>query len=255
MDKMNLKGKTVIVTGGTKGIGAAVCDRFAEEGSNIVIVSRTKKDCELKAEELQKKAERDIRIIPCAADISNPDDAEALVSETINQLGRIDILINNAGVGITKRAEEITPVDWDYIMDINLKGSFFLAQKVGSAMIKQNKGVIVNVASALGIVATKGVLPYCISKAGVIQMTRVLAVEWANKNIRVNAICPGYIITDINKEELNKGKTAEKLLGKTAMKRFGTKEEIAEGILYLASDTSSYMTGQTLVLDGGWTAM
>jgi NAD(P)-dependent dehydrogenase (short-subunit alcohol dehydrogenase family) len=252
---MNLKGKNIIVTGGTKGIGAAVCDRFAEEGSNLVIVSRTKEDCEQKAESLRKRAKGKSEIIPYAIDIANPENAEMLVAETVERLGRIDILINNAGVGTTKRAEEITPADWDAIMDINLRGTFFLAQRAGAAMIKQGKGVIVNVASALGLVATKGVLPYCVSKAGVIQMTRALAVEWAEKNIRVNAICPGYIITDINREELSKEKTAEKLLRKTAMKRFGEKEEIAEGILYLASDSSSYMTGQTLVLDGGWTAL
>ena len=255
MDRMNLKEKNVIITGGTKGIGAALCNRFAEEGSNIVIVSRTKKDCEQKAEELGKRVREGTRIIPYAADISSSENAEALAAETVSQLGKIDILINNAGVGITKRAEEIMPADWDYIMDINLKGTFFLAQKVGAAMMKQNGGVIVNVASALGLVATKGVLPYCVSKAGVIQMTRALAVEWANKNIRVNAVCPGYIITDINREELNKEKVAEKLLEKTAMKRFGEREEVTEGILYLASDASSYMTGQIIVIDGGWTAL
>lgn len=250
MKESILKGKNAVVTGGTKGIGAAIAERLASEGVNLAVVSRTPRDCENMADKLA--GEYGVMAVPLPMDLSITGNAGKLAYHSEQALGSIDILINNAGIGITKNAEEITEEEWDKVININLKGSFFLAQEVGKVMIRQGGGTIVNVASALGLVALKGVLPYCVSKAGVIQMTKALAVEWAKKGIKVNALCPGYVITDINKEQLTNEGVADKLLSRMPVGRFATVDEMAEGAVFLAAST--YMTGQCLVLDGGWTA-
>ncbi|MPM94766.1 NAD-dependent glycerol dehydrogenase [bioreactor metagenome] len=166
----------------------------------------------------------------------------------------IDILVNNAGTSSTKRAEYITEEEWDRVIDLNLKSIFFLSQAVGKVMMEHKGGKIINIASMLGLVAIKGVLPYCVAKGGLIQMTKALALEWARKGITVNALCPGYVITDINRENMSRPEVMEKLVAQMPLGRCGEVAEIAQGALFLACEGSSYMTGQCLVLDGGYTA-
>ncbi|MDP3387763.1 MAG: glucose 1-dehydrogenase [Eubacteriales bacterium] len=247
----DLTGKTAIVTGATKGLGYATAHSLADSGANVVIVSRSEGDCIKVAEEIKSKG---VKSMAYACDITQKKMIDALVENTIKQFGFIDILVNNAGVAITKPAEELTEDDWDFVVDTNLKGVFLTAQAVGKRMIKQKHGRIINIASMLGLVGDKNVLPYLCSKGGVVQLTRGLALEWAKYGIRVNGIAPGYVITPINENVLNEEKVRKYLLDKTPMRRFGTAEEIASAVVYLASDEASYITGTILTVDGGWTA-
>lgn len=248
---MNLKGKTAIITGSTKGIGKGLAECLAEAGANVVIVSRTESDCEKTADEIRSKYSAEA--LACSADVTKLSDIENLVQKTLDKFGKIDILVNNAGAAITKRAEDITEADWDGVLNVDLKGVFFTAQAVGKVMISQGGGKIINIASILGHVGDRQVLPYCAAKGGVVQITKALALEWAKYNINVNALCPGYIVTDLNREALSQEKIAKHTLGKIAFKRYGQVDDLKGACLFLSSDASSYMTGQSLIIDGGWT--
>ena len=250
MSKNNLAGKVAVVTGSTKGIGKALAESLSNEGASVVIVSRSQQDCDRVAQELGQTG---AKTFARAADLTKLDDIQNLVSKTVERFGRIDILVNNAGVAITKKAEDITEEDWDRIVDTDLKAVFFCAQAVGKIMIAQGSGKIVNIASALGMIAEKMVLPYCAAKGGVIQVTKALALEWARYHIQVNALCPGYVMTQMNEKELKDEKIGGSLLKKIAMRRFADVKDMAGACLFLCSDASDYMTGQTLVIDGGWT--
>lgn len=247
----DLTGKTAIVTGATKGLGYATAHSLADSGANVVIVSRSEEDCIRVSEEIKIKG---VKSMAYACDITQKQMIDSMVEKTVKEFGFIDILVNNAGVAVTKPAEELTEDDWDFVIDTNLKGVFLTSQAVGKRMIKQNHGRIINIASMLGLVGDKNVLPYLCSKGGVVQLTRGLALEWAKYGIRVNGIAPGYVITPINENVLNEEKVRKYLLGKTPMRRFGTAEEVASAVVYLASDEASYITGTILTVDGGWTA-
>ena len=246
-----LENKIAIVTGSTKGLGKGMAMQLAKYGASIVVVSRNQSECDTVAHEISKLG---VKTLPIAADLVKSEDIQKLTEKTLEYFGRIDILVNNAGTSITKKAEDLTIDDWDRVIDLNLKNVFFCAQSVGKVMIQQKSGKIINIASTLGLVAEKLVLPYCVSKGGVIQMTRALGLEWAKHNIQVNAICPGYVITDINKEILEDERVSKHLLSKIVMKRFGEIDEISGAAVFLASKASDYMTGQTITIDGGWTA-
>lgn len=246
----NLSGKTAIVTGATRGIGYGLAVELAKAGANIVVVSRNNNDCERVAEEI---AAYGVKTLAASADMTCIADIENLVARTVTAFSTVDILINNAGNALTKRAEEVTEEDWDHILNLDLKGVFFCCQAAGKVMIQQKHGKIINVSSILGLVGEKLVAPYCAAKGGVIQLTRALALEWARHNIQVNALCPGYVETSLNAEELKNEKVREYIVGKTAVKRLGSVEDIAGAALYLSSEVSNYMTGQTLTIDGGWT--
>lgn len=247
----NLCGKTAIVTGATRGIGYGLAVELAKAGANIAVVSRNSADCERVAEEI---AAIGVKTLAAPADMTSIKDIENMVAKTVAAFSTIDILINNAGNALTKRAEEVTEEDWEHILNLDLKGVFFCCQAAGKVMIRQKRGKIINISSILGLVGEKLVAPYCAAKGGVIQLTRALALEWARYNIQVNALCPGYVETSINAEELQNPKVREYIVGKTAVKRLGNIEDIAGAALYLSSEASNYMTGQTMTVDGGWTA-
>lgn len=246
-----LQGKTAVVTGATKGIGRGIAFALAGHGANVVVVSRHLDECQKTAEEIAESC--GVETMPVAADVTQLAQIEALVEKAAERFGKIDILINNAGTAITKKAEDITEQDWDRVLNVDLKGVFFCAQAFGRKMIGQGYGKIVNIASILGLVGDKQVLPYCVAKGGVIQMTKALALEWAKYNITVNALCPGYVITPMNREDLQNEKISAHILKKVPMRRFGEVENMTEACVFLASDASSYMTGQAMVIDGGWT--
>ena len=250
--KIDVKGKICVVTGSTKGIGKGIAEALAENGGTVVICSRKQNECDAVAAEIREKYGVDA--IGVSADITKTEAIENLFNTVMEKYGRVDVLVNNAGSAITKRAEDLTEEDFDHVLALDLRAVFFCSQAAGKIMIKQKSGKIISIASVLGVVADKQVLPYCVAKGGVLQMTRALALEWAKYNIQVNAICPGYVITGLNRKELTDEKIGGGLLRKTAMRRFGEVEEIAGAAVYLASDASSYTTGEPIIVDGGWCA-
>ncbi len=248
---MQLKDKIAIVTGSTKGIGNGFAHALAAEGAKLVVVSRSQADCEKTAAELSELY--GVETLACATDLTDFAKIDTLVAKTVERFGRIDILVNNAGSAITKRAEEISEADWDRVLNIDLKAVFFCAQAVGKVMIGQNGGKIINIASIFGQVGDRQVLPYCVAKGGVIQMSKCLALEWARYNIQVNTMCPGYVITAMNEADLNQEKIAAHIMRKVPMRRYGQVDDMKAACVFLASGGSDYMTGQTLTIDGGWT--
>jgi len=247
----DLTNKVAIVTGSTKGIGRGIVEALARAGADVVIVSRNQDDCNKVAEKIKEFGHD---ALPVAADVTNLSAIEELVKKVTVHYGKIDILINNAGSAITKKAEDITEADWDRVLNVDLKGVFFCAQAVGRQMIIQKYGKIINLASILGLVGDRQVLPYCVAKGGVIQMTKALALEWAKHNIQVNAICPGYVITPMNEADLKNEKIYNHIIKKIPMRRLGEISDMVGAAVFMSSNAADYMTGQALVLDGGWTA-
>lgn len=246
-----LEGRKAIVTGATKGLGAEIARRLAEDGAAVMIVSRHQEDC-LKAAE--GFVARGLTARGMACDVTKADEVSALIEGTVEAFGRLDILVNNAGVAVTCPAEELREEDWDRVLETNLKAVFLLSQAAGRQMIQQKNGLIINIASIFGFVGGKEILPYLCSKGGVIQMTRGLALEWAKYGLRVNAVAPGYVQTELNQELISGGNLRESLLKKTPLRRFCYPDEVAGAVSYLVSEEAASMTGAVLTLDGGWTA-
>lgn len=239
----HLDGKVAIVTGASRGIGHAIASGFAEAGASVVIVSRNLADLEKAAGAMVR------RPLVIAADISRLEDIRNLVAQTMSLSGRIDILVNNAGMNFGKvPALDIEERDWDNIMNLNLKGLFFLSQAVAKTM-KTTGGCIINIASGAGIRPSTSV--YSISKAGVIMATKVLAREWARYGIRVNALAPGIVKTKMTEHMLNDTDRLKSVLARIPMRRFAEATELVGSAIYLASDASSYVTGETITVDGG----
>ncbi|MFZ5643506.1 MAG: SDR family NAD(P)-dependent oxidoreductase [Bacillota bacterium] len=249
--EFNLNGRVALVTGSTKGIGYGIALGMARAGADLVIVSRNQADCDRVAGEITGMGRRSAGI---AADITQNEQVLKLVERAVAEFGRVDILVNNAGTAITRKAEDLTEADFDRVVGLDQRAVFFVAQAVGRQMIRQGGGRIINVASILGLVGERQVLPYCVAKGGVIQMTRALALEWAKYNINVNALCPGYVITPMNEADLKDEKIYSHLVKSIPMRRLGRLEDMAGAAVFIASDAAGYMTGQCLVVDGGWTA-
>ena len=248
---MRLKGKVVLVTGSTRGIGKEFALGFAKEGADVVINGRNLE----KAKSISKEIEGlGVRSMAMGADVSLSQDVTRMVEEAISTFGKIDILVNNAGVNpFILEAEKIKEEGWDQILDVNLKGVFLCCQAVGKKMIQQGGGKIINISSAAGLLGEQGFLPYCVSKAGVMVLTRILAYEWSRYNILVNAIAPGFVAGGMNTPILNKEVLVSGLTQKVPLKRLGNPEEIVNIALFLASEDSSYINGTTIVADGGMT--
>jgi len=245
--------ETAVVTGAARGIGKAIALTFAEEGADVVIPDTDLRGATACAEELEKKTNR--KILALSADVSSPDDVERMAETVVDRFGKVDILVNNAGIPLVCPSHEMTVDQWDKVMDVNLRGVFLCSQAFGRYMMKRREGRIVNIASMDGIVALPERAAYCASKAGVIQFSRVLAVEWAKHNIRVNSIAPGYTKTDIVRSLIDRGLFNESdIKRRCPMNRMADPREIAKAALFLASDDSSYVTGETILVDGGWTA-
>jgi NAD(P)-dependent dehydrogenase (short-subunit alcohol dehydrogenase family) len=250
-ETMKLKGKVVLITGSTRGIGKDFAIGFAKEGADVIINGRNMEKARAVAKEIESLGVRSLAI---AADVSLSQDVTRMVDEAVNSFGRIDILVNNAGVNpFILEAEKIKEEGWDQVLDVNLKGVFLCCQAVGKQMIKQGGGKIINISSAVGLLGEQGFLPYCVSKAGVMTLTRVLAYEWSKYNILVNAIAPGFIAGGMNTPVLNKEILVSGLTQQVPLKRLGNPGEIMKIALFLASEDSSYINGTTIVADGGMT--
>ena len=250
---MRLQGKTAIVTGSTKGIGLGIARAFAREGAVVVVNARGGKDCQAVAAEIGKEGRRAIAI---PADLSRSDEVRWLAREAEAVLGgRVDILVNNAGQPRVAPSVDLPEADYRYTLDLNLTAYFLLSQEVGRGMLGRKSGAIVNVSSINGTIAFPERLAYCVSKAGVNMLTKVMAIEWAGEGVRVNAIAPGYVATEMVKGLAAKGiLDRERLSRRTPMGRLGLPEEVAEAAVFLASDAAAFVTGSVPTVDGGWTA-
>ncbi len=247
------KGKVVVVTGGGGSIGKSLTIAFAKAGATVVCIDSDLK----KANEVKFSANEELfsKIIPFYVDVSLYPEVRKNVSQIIEELGKIDILINNAGIGASETAIELPCEDWDRTISTNLSGTFYYSKYVGREMANQASGVIINISSIYGCTTAPERAAYCASKAGINSLTKVMAVELAEYNIRVNAVAPGYILTELVKENMQKGKVElEKIKDRTPMKRLCTAEEVVDVIFFLCSDKASFITGESIIVDGGWTA-
>lgn len=249
--EFDLSGKVAIVTGAGRGMGCHIALALAKYGADLVVCSRTISELEKVAEEARGFGSS---VMIHQMDICRNSEIERMVEESVKALGHIDILVNNAGVNIPQWAVEITEDAWDKIMATNLKGLFFCAKAVGKVMIQQKKGKIINVSSQAGSVGLPQRAAYCSSKGGVNLLTKVLAIEWAQYNINVNAIAPTFIETPFTKPMFEKDGFCEYVLGNIPLGRVGKPEDVVGAVIYLASDASNLVTGHVLLIDGGWTA-
>ncbi len=244
-----LQGKTALVTGGSRGIGEAIVTRFLEEGAHVFSLSRSKGE---KYDEFAKIAEKQgTSFTWIKTDISKKEDIESAVAEILKTAARVDILVNNAGITRDGLIFRMKDEEWDDVIKTNLTSAFLLCRGISRAMIKQRQGSIINISSVVGITGNAGQSNYAASKAGLIGLTKSLAREVAARGVRVNAIAPGFVDT-LMTEKLGE-KAREALLEGIPLKRTAKPAEIAETVLFLASDRSSYITGQVLAVDGGMT--
>jgi len=247
----DLKGKVAIVTGAAKGMGKADSIKLAGAGAKVVLADISLQECQLVVDEI-KKQRGEAFAVKC--DVSKKAEIDNLVSEALKKFGKIDILVNNAGIYPFEPFLTMSEQNFEKVIDINLKGYFLMAQACAKEMVKQKSGVIINIASVAAIIGFSGLVHYCASKGGIVAMSKAMALELAPMGIRINCIDPGSIDTpgthtmDMTEEQ----KAA--MMAPIPMKRSGNSEEIANAVLFLASDESSYMTGSTMVVDGGWVA-
>lgn len=247
-----LKGKVALVSGASRGLGKGMATALANAGADLIISSRSEHALKTVAKEIKEATISQVYTVPC--NITDIHSIDNLVAKSLERFGRIDILVNAVGMNIRKPIIEVTEYDWDTLMNVNLKGGFFLCKAVAAAMIKQNKGKIINIASTASTIGFNNICMYCASKGAVLQMTKAMAIEWAKYNINVNAIGPGSYKTEMTKvlyedEEKYKGLVQRIPLGRT-----GIPEDLAGTVVFLASDASNYITGQIIYVDGGWTA-
>ncbi len=253
---MKLIDKVALITGGNSGIGKATAILFAKEGARVCLTGRNETRCKKVIEEINEGGGQAIYVI---ADVRSSDECQRTVETTMKAFGQLDILFNNAGVYFPNNAVDCSEEEWNLTIDINLKGTFLMSKFVLPHMVAQKSGVIINNGSGWGIVGGNEAVSYCASKGGVVLLTKAMAIDHATQGIRVNCLCPGDVETPMLDEDARmRGMTweeyHEQAVAQRPMGRIGTPEEIAKAALFLASDDSSFMTGATLVIDGGGTA-
>ncbi|MGM0508797.1 MAG: 3-oxoacyl-[acyl-carrier-protein] reductase [Fusobacteriota bacterium] len=243
---MDLKGKVAIVTGSAQGIGKEIAIKLAEAGSNIVVTDILDKGIET-AKEIQDNY--GVKTIFIKSNVAKMDGAKSLIKETLKEFDNIDILVNNAGITRDKLFLRMKEKDFDQVIDVNLKGVFNCTQAVFRKMLKQRSGSIINISSVIGLIGNVGQVNYSASKAGILGITKSVAREGAKRGIRVNAVAPGFIKTDMT--EILKEDVQKQILSEIPLGEMGTPEDVSNAVLFLASDLSKYVTGQTLTVDGG----
>jgi gluconate 5-dehydrogenase len=248
----SLKGKSAIITGGTKGLGLAMAAGLASAGANVMLVSRYAADGDAAAAEIAEKY--GVKALTFDADVVDKSAMEAMAKSAFEAFGSIDILINSAGINIRGAIDELSPADFNKVMEVNVTGTWLASRAVTPYMKEKKKGAIINLASTLGLVGLANRTPYASSKGAVVQMTRALALELAPWNINVNAICPGPFLTEMNLPIADTEEGKKFVVGATALGRWGELKEIQGAAIFLASDAGTYLVGSMLTVDGGWTA-
>ncbi len=250
-DLFSVAGQVVLVAGASRGIGRAIAEGFAQRGATVIITGREAGTLEQTAREISPPGGS---VHPLVCDMADRAAIDRLTETVIQKFKHVDTLLNVAGVNRRMLAEKLTEADWDFILDINLKGPFLLSQAIGKHMLARGKGNQINVASLNNDRPLKGVMPYAVSKAGLGHMTRSLALEWGPRGVRVNAIAPGFVLTDLTKKLWSQPKMQEWGMVNTPLRRLGQPGDMVGMAVFLASEASAFMTGQVLFVDGGFGA-
>jgi NAD(P)-dependent dehydrogenase (short-subunit alcohol dehydrogenase family) len=252
LDRFRLDGRIALVTGGARGLGYTMATALAEVGADVAIAGRSIAGGEQAASAIAAATGRRARAF--AVDVTKIDDVQRMASDVEDALGPVDILINSAGVNVRGQIEQLSEADWDTVIDINLKGTFLCSRAVGPRMVTRKWGRVINMGSILSVIGIPGRAPYASAKAGVANLTRVLALEWAGTGVTANTICPGPFGTDMNRSIMDDPVKYADFCRQIPMGRFGELHELAGAAVFLASDASSFVTGSSLFVDGGWTA-
>ena len=245
-----LAGRVAVVTGASRGLGRAIALALAEAGADVAVTGRAAAELE---ETARQAVQHDVRALPFVADVSAYPEVERLMAHVVSALGRLDVVVNNAGIARVAPLAEASLDDWRAIVEVNLSGVFYGCRAAAPYLIRQRSGKVINLASVLAAVALPGYTMYAATKGAVISLTRTLAMEWARHNIQVNAIAPGWFVTDMNEAAFADPRVHERLTRDVPARRTGRLEEIGPLAVYLASTGSDFMTGQTIFLDGGQT--
>ena len=252
LDRFRLDGKVAIVTGASRGLGRVMASALAEAGASVVLTARSAESAESAAGAVAEAT--GAKTLGLAVDVLNAGDVERMVAKTVETFGRLDILVNNAGINIRGPIEDLAESDWDAVVDTNLKGPWLCCRAVSKLFKNQKSGRVINLSSMLGEISLPERTPYASSKGGLTLMTKTLALEWAKYGVTVNALCPGPFMTEINTPLLKDPVVRATMESKIPLGRWGDPAELGPVAVFLASDASSFMTGATLFIDGGYTA-
>jgi NAD(P)-dependent dehydrogenase (short-subunit alcohol dehydrogenase family) len=252
LERFRIDGKVALVTGGSRGLGRAIAEAMATAQARVAVSARQLENARRAAEAVAGASGQ--KTLGLVADVTVRADVEAMVAQVLDEMGRLDILVNNAGINIRGPIEQLSEADWDAVVDTNLKGPWLCCRAVAEPMKSQGWGRVINVSSMLGQIALAGRSPYAASKGGLTLLTKTLALEWAPHGINVNALCPGPFATEINTPLLNDPAARAQMEANVPLGRWGDPAELGPAAVFLASDASSFMTGATLFIDGGYTA-
>jgi NAD(P)-dependent dehydrogenase (short-subunit alcohol dehydrogenase family) len=251
-ERFSIEGKSALVTGGSKGMGVDIAVVLAQAGADVAIVGRDRAGLDQTAEKVREEGRACIVI---EADLATIEGCQNAAKVALEKFGTVDILVNNAGIARVENILDMAIEDWEQVQAVNLRAPFLLARAVAPGMIEQQNGKIINISSQAGVIALEGHAAYCASKGGLNMLTKVMTAEWSRYNIQCNAVCPTIILTPMAEQVWSDPAKSNPMLEKTPLRRFGQPIEVADLVLFLASPASDLITGETIMIDGGFTAM